>query len=126
VNLGILGFFKYYNFFAESLHALGVVWGIHFDTFTLKVLLPVGISFYTFQSISYIVDIYRDRIKPERHFLDYALFVAFFPQLVAGPIERAGHMLPQYKSPRQITAQKNKEGLWFIYWGVLSQDFCGR
>ena len=123
VNLGILGFFKYFNFFSQNLYALFNFWGVHLNQFTLKVLLPVGVSFYTFQSISYIVDIYKNRIKPENNFFDYALFVAFFPQLVAGPIERAGHMLPQYKSPRQITVLKTREGLWFIYWGFFLKVF---
>ena len=123
VNLGILGFFKYCNFFLVSLSALLGAWGVHLDPFILKVVLPVGVSFYTFQSISYIVDIYSAKIKPERAFLDYALFVSFFPQLVAGPIERAGHMLPQYKSPREITARKNKEGIWCIYWGFFLKVF---
>lgn len=123
INLSILGFFKYCNFFSENFSALFTRWGIHIDQFTLDVLLPVGVSFYTFQSISYIVDVYSNKLRAERNFLDYALFVAFFPQLVAGPIERARHMLPQYKSPRTFTAQKNKEGLWFIYWGFFLKVF---
>ena len=123
VNLGILGFFKYFNFFAENLHALGASCGIHLDTVTLKVILPVGVSFYTFQSISYIMDVYSGKTKPENNFFDYALFVAFFAQLVAGPIERANHMLPQYRSPRQITSLKNREGLWFIGWGFFLKVF---
>lgn len=123
VNLGILGFFKYFNFFAGNLSALLNVWGVSIHPFVLQVILPVGVSFYTFQSISYLSDVYLNRIRPERKFLDYALFVSFFPQLVAGPIERAGHMLPQYKFPRQITTQKNREGLWFMYWGFFLKVF---
>ena len=122
-NFGILGFFKYFNFFIGSLSGLLGSFGWHLDPFALKVILPVGVSFYTFQSISYIVDIYSNKIKPEKKFLDYALFVAFFPQLVAGPIERAGHMLPQYKTERKLTSLKNREGVWFIYWGFFLKVF---
>ena len=123
VNLSILGFFKYFNFFAANLSALFNGWNVHLNPFVLKVILPVGVSFYTFQSISYLADVYTNKIKPERRFFDYALFVAFFPQLVAGPIERCGHMLPQYKFPRQITSQKNREGIWFIAWGFFLKVF---
>lgn len=123
VNFGILGFFKYFNFFAGSLADLFSLWGMSLDHFTLKVVLPVGVSFYTFQSISYMLDVYSNKLKAEKNFWDYALFVAFFPQLVAGPIERAQHMLPQYKQPRLITPQKNREGIWFIYWGFFLKVF---
>lgn len=123
VNLVILGFFKYYNFFAESLRALLAFWGIETHPWTLGIVLPVGISFYTFQSISYIMDVYYGRLKPEGKFLNYALFVAFFPQLVAGPIERASHMLEQFKRPRVSTRQKDREGAWFIAWGFFLKVF---
>jgi alginate O-acetyltransferase complex protein AlgI len=123
VNLTILGFFKYFNFFAENLSSLLSLWNIQVDPFVLKVILPVGVSFYTFQSISYLADVYTQKIRPERKFFYYALFVSFFPQLVAGPIERAEHMLPQYKFLRQLTAQKNREGVWFIWWGFFLKVF---
>src|SRR5499426_4259982 len=94
-DLGILGFFKYAGFFAESLRELLASFGVQVSPFTLHVLLPVGISFYTFQTLSYAIDVYRRHLAPARDLLDYALFVAFFPQLVAGPIERATNLLPQ-------------------------------
>ena len=97
VNLGFLGVFKYYNFFAASFaEGLSQI-GIQSNFWTLQVILPVGISFYTFHGLSYMIDIYYNRIKPERNFIDYSLFVSFFPLLVAGPIERATHLLPQIK-----------------------------
>lgn len=123
VNLLILGFFKYFNFFADSLRGLMGIWGIEVHPWTLTIILPVGISFYTFQSISYILDVYNGRLKPEGKFMNYALFVAFFPQLVAGPIERAGHMLDQFKTPRVLTGQKDREGVWFIAWGFFLKVF---
>jgi D-alanyl-lipoteichoic acid acyltransferase DltB (MBOAT superfamily) len=100
-NLGMLGFFKYFNFFAENVHQLASGLGLNLDPVTLKIFLPVGISFYTFQTLSYTIDIYRRRMEPRTSFLDFALFVAFFPQLVAGPIERAKRFLPQIESPRR-------------------------
>ena len=99
-NLGMLGFFKYFGFFADNVAALLGRAGLHADVFTLQVLLPVGISFYTFQTLSYTIDIYRGETHPRRNFVDYALYVAFFPQLVAGPIERAKRFLPQIESER--------------------------
>lgn len=123
VNLGALGFFKYFNFFSENLQILTSSLGFTLSNFTLNIILPVGISFYTFQTLSYTIDIYNNKLKPEKHFLDYALFVAFFPQLVAGPIERAAHLLPQIKTHRTITPKIIKEGLWFIYWGCFLKIF---
>ena len=93
VNLGLLGFFKYYNFFVDSASAVLSEWGLGISN--LEIILPVGISFYTFQTMSYTLDIYRGKLKPARSFSDFALFVAFFPQLVAGPIVRAADFLPQ-------------------------------
>ncbi|MBL8013719.1 MAG: MBOAT family protein, partial [Candidatus Omnitrophica bacterium] len=119
VNLSVLGFFKYFNFFAGNFTALAKSLGVLMDPLVLKVILPVGVSFYTFQSISYIVDVYKNRLQAEKDFWIYALFVAFFPQLVAGPIERAGHMLSQYHNPRQVTLANNREGLWFLIWGFF-------
>ena len=116
-NLGTLGVFKYYNFFAESLsaslHSIGVTFDLHFAA----IVLPVGISFYTFQTMSYTIDIYRGRMKPTRQFETFALFVAFFPQLVAGPIERAAVLLPQLSKPRRTTREQFEEACWLILSG---------
>lgn len=123
VNLSILGFFKYFNFFADSLRDLMLTMGIEASPFTLKIVLPVGISFYTFQTMSYTLDVYRGRQKPTRNFLDFSLFVAFFPQLMAGPIERAGKLLPQIQGPRTITAAGVHDGLWHFTWGFFKKVF---
>jgi D-alanyl-lipoteichoic acid acyltransferase DltB (MBOAT superfamily) len=123
VNLCVLGFFKYFNFFVGSLADIVKVLGITLNPLVLKVILPVGVSFYTFQSIGYIVDVYRRNVTAEKDFWKYALFVAFFPQLVAGPIERARHMLNQFNLPREITHQKNVEGVWFVLWGFFLKVF---
>lgn len=121
VNLGFLGFFKYYNFFAESFaEALSNI-GLHVDVWTLNVILPVGISFYTFHGLSYVIDIYYDRIKPERDFVDYAVFVSFFPLLVAGPIERATHLLPQIQRERKFNYTQAVDGLRQILWGLFKK-----
>lgn len=120
-NLGILGFFKYFGFFAASLaEALGAM-GWSADLPTLQIVLPVGISFYTFQTMSYSLDIYRGQMKPTRDFLAFAAYVAFFPQLVAGPIERARHLLPQFESKRSITIDMLREGLWLGTWGLFKK-----
>ncbi len=100
VNLGLLGFFKYYNFFIDSANTILSSWGLGVSN--LNIILPIGISFYTFQTMSYTIDIYRSKLKPVDNFFDFALFVAFFPQLVAGPIVRAADFLPQLKSPIRI------------------------
>ena len=108
VNLGFLGFFKYYGFFVtEAVDLLNAI-GFQAHVRTLEIVLPVGISFYTFQSLSYVVDVYRGKIAAERNPLDYALYVAFFPQLVAGPIERATHLLPQFKRERAFGQRVRK------------------
>ena len=121
INLGFLGVFKYYNFFATSFaEALSHV-GLHVNVWTLKVILPVGISFYTFHGLSYVIDIYNDRIKPEKNFIDYAVFVSFFPLLVAGPIERATHLLPQIKKPRHFDYTKAVDGMRQILWGLFKK-----
>jgi len=121
VNLAFLGIFKYYNFFAESFAAALVNVGVHVNPWTLKVILPVGISFYTFHGLSYVIDIYKDRIKPERNFVDYSVFVSFFPLLVAGPIERATHLLPQIKEKRTFDYDKAIDGLRQILWGLFKK-----
>jgi len=122
-NLTILGFFKYYNFFIASLESLLSFANISISPPYLNIILPVGISFYTFQTMSYTIDIYRGRSKPTHHFLDFALFVAFFPQLVAGPIERARRLLPQISKPRQIRLEQFYEGSFLIAWGYFLKVF---
>ncbi|MCA9403089.1 MAG: MBOAT family protein [Candidatus Omnitrophica bacterium] len=122
-NLGLLGVFKYFNFFADNLSALLGVFGLHSDLAVLNVILPVGISFYTFQTLSYTIDIYYGKLKPTRCFWDFALFVAFFPQLVAGPIERASHLLPQLQNPRRPTLQQFYEGCYLFFWGLFLKMF---
>ncbi len=117
-NLGLLGFFKYYNFFAASLADL---LGITVSEWRLDIVLPVGISFYTFQTMSYTIDIYRGELKPTRDFLNFALFVSFFPQLVAGPIERAKHLLPQVEKPRFLSYDGLTTGAWLIFWGMFKK-----
>ena len=118
-NLGVLGFFKYFGFFSHELGALLQRLGLEVSGPTLHVVLPVGISFYTFQSISYAVDVYRGEGRACRDFLDFATFIAFFPQLVAGPIERAKHMLVQFESPRHVTSAHVQDGLWLILIGFF-------
>ena len=123
-NLLILGFFKYYDFFAQNLQALLGRFGVAADARFLEIILPVGISFYTFQTMSYTIDVYRGEMRSTDRFLDFALFVAFFPQLVAGPIERAKRLLPQVLSPRpRPTLQSFSEGAFLIFWGLFQKVF---
>jgi alginate O-acetyltransferase complex protein AlgI len=121
VNLGFLGVFKYYNFFASSFAEGLSQLGFRPDFWTLQVILPVGISFYTFHGLSYVIDIYKNRIVPERNFIDYSVFVSFFPLLVAGPIERATHLLPQIKRERQFHYSRAADGLRQILWGLFKK-----
>ena len=121
VNLGFLGIFKYYNFFAASFSELVNGLGLQTSPLLLKVILPVGISFYTFHGLSYVIDIYLKRIKAEYNFVDYSLFVSYFPLLVAGPIERATHLLPQVKVKRTFDFEKAKEGVYQIIWGLFKK-----
>ena len=121
INLGFLGFFKYYNFFADNFAELLKGLGFQVNIWTLKIILPVGISFYTFHGLSYVIDIYFKRIKAERNFVDYAVFVSFFPLLVAGPIERATHLLPQIKVKREFSYEKAVNGLRQILWGLFKK-----
>lgn len=121
VNLGFLGIFKYYNFFASSFSDLLNSAGIKASPILLNVILPVGISFYTFHGLSYVIDIYYKRIKAEYNFVDYSLFVSYFPLLVAGPIERATHLLPQVKVKREFNFQIAKEGVYQIVWGLVKK-----
>ncbi len=121
VNLGFLGVFKYYNFFASSFSEALSQLGIKVNPWTLKVILPVGISFYTFHGLSYVIDIYKDRIKAERNFIDYSVFVSFFPLLVAGPIERATHLLPQIQKKRTFNHGQAVDGMRQILWGLFKK-----
>lgn len=121
VQLTVLGFFKYFNFFLESLNEGLDGLGLDADAARLDIVLPVGISFYTFQSMSYAIDIYRRELKPTDRFFDFALFVSFFPQLVAGPIERARNLLPQMTSPRAITTDQTLRGLFLIVLGLFKK-----
>lgn len=100
LNLAILGVFKYYNFFVDSFVAAFGAFGVELHPSTLKIILPVGISFYTFQALSYSIDVYRRKIEPTRNAIEFFAFVSFFPQLVAGPIERATNLLPQFQIGR--------------------------
>jgi len=122
-NLGVLGFFKYFNFFSESFQALANSLGFNLQPHLLNIVLPVGISFYTFQSLSYTIDVYRKELKPAKSIFDFALFVTYFPQLVAGPIERATHLLPQVLQPRKITLEQFYEGCYLIFWGLFQKIF---
>ncbi|WP_052664327.1 MBOAT family O-acyltransferase [Nitriliruptor alkaliphilus] len=120
VNLGILGFFKYAGFFATSFAALAAKVGVEVSPFVLDVVLPVGISFYTFQTLSYTIDVYRGRFPPTHDLLDFATYVAFFPQLVAGPIERAANLLPQFAHQRRRPdAATLRSGLGLIALGLV-------
>jgi D-alanyl-lipoteichoic acid acyltransferase DltB (MBOAT superfamily) len=119
VSLGVLTFFKYFGFFTHEAAAALKALGVPVSMPVLEITLPIGISFYTFQSISYVVDIYRGQMQPARSLLDFATFIAFFPQLVAGPIERAKHMLPQFASPRRVTLEDFREGTWLMLIGYV-------
>jgi alginate O-acetyltransferase complex protein AlgI len=121
INLGFLGFFKYYNFFVTELTNAIANAGITINPWTLKVILPVGISFYTFHGLSYIIDIYKKKIIAEKNFVDYAVFVSYFPLLVAGPIERATHLLPQFKKARTFSYEQATDGLRQILWGLFKK-----
>lgn len=131
-NLGLLFTFKYFNWFADSLVALAGAagWDVAPGGVLLRIALPVGISFYTFQTMSYTIDVYRGILTPTRSPLDFAVFVAFFPQLVAGPIERARHLLPQVSGERRVTADDVSEGTWLLFFGffkkVVVADNLGR
>jgi len=123
VNLSILGFFKYYNFFADSFSELLSIFNIPVAAYTLDIILPVGISFYTFQTMSYSIDVYRGRQQPAKSPLNFALFVSFFPQLMAGPIERAKKLLPQIENIRTISYEGFRDGGWLILWGVFKKVY---
>jgi alginate O-acetyltransferase complex protein AlgI len=121
INLGILSVFKYFNFFVDSAEALLQASGFNANLWNLDILLPVGISFYTFQTMSYTLDVYRGKLKPEERFFDFALFVSFFPQLVAGPIVRACDLLPQLTRPRRLDLDNSLRGLYLILLGLFKK-----
>lgn len=124
-NLGILFTFKYFNFFIDSFKSIADALNYNLDYLHLNLLLPIGISFYTFQTLSYTIDIYRKKLKPTNDFIDFALFVSFFPQLVAGPIERAKSIIPQLSKKLQPTKNQIKEGITLIILGLFRKVMIG-
>lgn len=120
-NIGLLFLFKYYNFFIESFTKAFSFFGNEIQANTLNIILPVGISFYTFQTLSYTIDIYRKKLTPNNDFISFAAFVSFFPQLVAGPIERASHLLPQFYKKRTFNYQNAAQGMRQILWGLFKK-----
>ncbi len=121
LNLGLLGWFKYFNFFAVNLQEMLARLNINVTIHQLNIVLPVGISFYTFQSMSYVIDVYRCEIKPTRNVIQFALFVSFFPHLVAGPIVRPGLLLPQIKVRRRFELAQIYDGSYLILWGLVKK-----
>lgn len=119
--LGVLFFFKYFNFVSESIAGVLSLFSIHMNPITLKLLLPVGISFYTFQTLSYVIDVYREEVPAERHFGYYATFISFFPQLVAGPIERTSNLLPQIKAKHEFDYDQASYGMKLMAWGYFKK-----
>ena len=130
LNLGFLGFFKYYNFFLDNFISAFSFFGTNLNANSLNIVLPVGISFYTFQTLSYSIDIYKRKIKPTKDFVAFTAFVSFFPQLVAGPIERASNLLPQFYTKRHFDYSKSVDGMRQILWGLFKKiviaDNCAR
>src|SRR5690606_13467538 len=120
-NLGLLGFFKYYHFFIDSWVEAWSTLGIHMEPSSLDIILPVGISFYTFQTLSYTIDVYRNKLEPTSDLIQFAAFVSFFPQLVAGPIERASHLLPQFATKRRFDGGFGLSGFYLIVWGLFKK-----
>ena len=121
LNLGILGVFKYYNFFVENLNALFGMMGWHLDWVTMSIILPVGISFYTFQALSYTIDVYQKKLPATHDIVEFFAYISFFPQLVAGPIERATNLLPQFQRQRQFDYAKAVDGCRQILWGFFKK-----
>lgn len=119
--LGVLFFFKYFNFVSESVSDVLQLFAIQTHPITLNLLLPVGISFYTFQTLSYVIDVYRGEVPAERHFGYYAAFISFFPQLVAGPIERTRNLLPQIKAQHEFDYTQASYGLKLMAWGFFKK-----
>lgn len=120
-NLGVLGLFKYFGFFSDSFHYLLALFGVRSPSWTWSIVLPLGISFYTFQALSYTVDVYRRQIPATRDPVGFLAFILFFPQLVAGPIERAGRLLPQFHQTRVIDPAAIESGWWLILWGMFKK-----
>lgn len=121
VNVGVLGFFKYYNFFIDSFNSAFTIFGTGINLTSLNIILPLGISFYTFKIIGYTIDVYNKKIEAEKDFIAYAAFISFFPQLLAGPIERASNLLPQFHKNRIFEYDKAKDGLRQILWGLFKK-----
>jgi alginate O-acetyltransferase complex protein AlgI len=121
VNLGFLGFFKYYNFLVDNFVTAFSFFGSEIEASSLNIILPVGISFYTFQTLSYSIDVYKKKLEPTKDFVAFAAFVSFFPQLVAGPIERATHLLPQFYQKRSFNYAKAVDGMRQILWGLFKK-----
>ncbi len=121
VNLGMLGFFKYYNFFLDNFIVAFSFFGAKIPANSLNIILPIGISFYTFQTLSYTIDIYKQKLAATRDFIAFSAFVSFFPQLVAGPIERATHLLPQFYTKRRFEYSKAADGLKQVLWGLFKK-----
>ncbi|MCF7832789.1 MAG: MBOAT family protein [Candidatus Marinimicrobia bacterium] len=130
VNLGFLGFFKYSNFFLNNFITAFSFFGTEIKANSLNIILPVGISFYTFQTLSYTIDVYKKKLEPTKDFIAFSAFVSFFPQLVAGPIERATHLLPQFYKNRDFNYSKAVEGMRQILWGLFKKiviaDNCAK
>tara|TARA_R110002049_G_scaffold280923_1_gene460376 strand:+ start:2749 stop:4200 length:1452 start_codon:yes stop_codon:yes gene_type:complete len=121
VNLGFLGFFKYYNFFLDNFISAFSFFGMKINSNSLNIILPVGISFYTFQTLSYTIDVYKKKLEPTRDIITFSAFVSFFPQLVAGPIERATNLLPQFYKKRKFDYSKAVDGMRQILWGLFKK-----
>ena len=121
INLGLLGFFKYYNFFIDNFISAFSFFGMELRAHSLNIILPVGISFYTFQTLSYTIDIYKKKLDPAKSFIAFSAFVSFFPQLVAGPIERATNLLPQFYNKRTFDYSKATDGMRQILWGLFKK-----
>ena len=121
VNLGFLGFFKYYNFFLDNFVSAFTFFGMPVNASSLNIILPVGISFYTFQTLSYSIDVYKRKLEPTKDFIAFSAFVSFFPQLVAGPIERATHLLPQFYRKRKFDHSQAVDGMRQILWGLFKK-----
>ncbi len=121
VNLGILGFFKYFNFFVDNFYQAFTFLGMHFQKPVLRIVLPVGISFYTFQTMSYSIDVYRRQLKPTKDIFAFFAYLSFFPQLVAGPIERAKNFLPQFFTPKKFDYNKAADGMRQMLWGFFKK-----
>ena len=128
-NIGLLFFFKYYNFFIDSFVDAFTFFGMNIEANNLNIILPIGISFYTFQTLSYTIDVYNGKLKPTKDYISFSAFVCFFPQLVAGPIERASNLLPQFLKKREFIYSKAVDGMRQILWGIVKKvviaDNCG-